>query len=181
MWEQEVISECLIHASKTHSTLKTSTRFLNLRSVLTRPHWSPTNQQILSVMRQIWILFPSGLLDEFVRSERANIRECLFWSPCAKGAVTGSDGGREKERGRKGREGRKRREGNGGREGRREGGYRGVDRHWQRRGRRLARWRRGVSEQRGWETSGSGPLNHQYSAFGGEFGDIRVFFSPCVW
>ena len=46
------------------------------------------------------------------------------------------EGGREKERGRKGREGRKRREW---REGEREGGYRGVDRHWQRRGRRLAR------------------------------------------
>lgn len=65
-------------------------------------------------------------------------------------------------------------------EGKEEGGGGGADRHWQRRGRRLARWRRGVSEQSGWETSGSGPLNHQYSAIGGEFGDIRVFFCPCI-
>lgn len=58
-----------------------------------------------------------------MRFGRANIRECLFWSPRVKGAVTRSDerreGGREKEKGRKGREGRKRREW---REGEREGG-----------------------------------------------------------
>lgn len=43
----------------------------------------------------------------------------------------------------------------------------------------MARRRRGANEQRGRGTSGSGPLNHQSSAFRGEFGDIWLY-SPRV-
>lgn len=80
----------------------------------------------------------------------------------------------------------------GGREERRKRGggvYRGVDRRWYWRGRRLARRRRGVNEQRRVRKQRIWPFKSQYSAFGGEFGDIRLFFClvcviivtrPCV-